>query len=111
MKELLFSYGTLQKGKVQWELFGRALKGSKDVLQGYIISTIEIKDETFIAKGEEKMQKTLIPTSEPADKVEGTVFEITEEELLVADKYEPDNYQRIKITLRSGKEAWIYVTV
>ncbi|NOT50756.1 MAG: gamma-glutamylcyclotransferase [Chitinophagaceae bacterium] len=111
MKELLFSYGTLQKGKVQWELFGRSLKGTKDVLEGYIISEIEIKDEAFLFKGEEKYQRTLIATNSSADRIEGTVLEISEEELQVADKYEPDNYKRIKITLRSGKEAWIYIAV
>ena len=39
------------------------------------------------------------------------VFEITVEELLHADKYEPANYKRIKVKLESGKEAWIYVAV
>ncbi len=109
MKEFLFSYGTLQKGKVQWELFGRALKGTKDVLKGYIISTIEIKDEAFLAKGEDKYQRTLTATNNIADKVEGTAFEISGEELLQADKYEPGNYKRIQVTLRSGLQAWIYI--
>jgi hypothetical protein len=38
-------------------------------------------------------------------------LDITEEELLLSDKYEPDNYKRIKIILESGKEAWIYIAV
>ena len=61
MKELLFSYGTLQKEKVQMELFGRLLQGTKDVLEAYKISFIEIKDEAFLSKGEDKQQRTLIP--------------------------------------------------
>lgn len=105
--EHLFSYGTLQKEKTQLELFGRILNGTKDVLKGYKIALIEIKDESFSAKGEEKVQRTLIPSIN--DFIEGTVFEVSAEELLVADKYEPDNYQRIKVVLASGKEAWIYV--
>ena len=36
-------------------------------------------------------------------------FEITSEELQAADKYEVDDYRRIKRTLRSGEQAWIYV--
>src|SRR5258705_12516192 len=111
MKELLFSYGTLQKEKVQVELFGRLLHGTKDILEGYKISSIEIKDEAFLSKGENKYQQTLIPSNNKIDKVEGMVFEISEEELLLADKYEPDNYKRIKVTLRSGKKAWIYLAV
>ena len=111
MKENLFSYGTLQKEKVQLELFGRLLNGAKDILKGYKLSSIEIKDESFLAKGEEKFQKTLVPTKNDADIIKGTVFEISEEELRFADKYEPDNYKRVKVLLQSGEEAWIYLAV
>ena len=107
MSENLFSYGTLQKDKVQLELFGRLLNGAKDILKDYKIASIEIKDESFLAKGEEKYQLTLIPSKDNI--IEGTVFEISEAELLLADKYEPDNYKRIKVALQSGKKAWIYV--
>ena len=43
--------------------------------------------------------------------IEGTVFEISEEELLLADGYEPDGYERHKVVLQSGNRAWIYRTV
>jgi gamma-glutamylcyclotransferase (GGCT)/AIG2-like uncharacterized protein YtfP len=109
MKENLFSYGTLQKDSVQMELFGRILTGAKDNLEGYKIASIEIKDEAFLAKGEEKFQQTLIQSNEDDDIIEGTVFEVSEEELLLADKYEPDNYKRMRVMLRSGKAAWIYL--
>jgi gamma-glutamylcyclotransferase (GGCT)/AIG2-like uncharacterized protein YtfP len=111
MKENLFSYGTLQKDKVQLELFGRLLNGTKDILKGYKLSSIEIKDESFLAKSEEKYQLTAILSKDDADIIEGTVFEISEEELRFADKYEPDNYKRVKVVLQSGKEAWIYIAV
>ena len=58
MSEYLFSYGTLQQEKTQLELFGRKLHGTSDVLKGYKVATIEIKDETFLTRGEEKFQKT-----------------------------------------------------
>lgn len=109
MKHYLFSYGTLQKEEVQNALFGRTLQGWPDVLKGFKISTIEITDEAFLLKGEEKYQKTLTTSHTPNDFVEGTVFEITEEELLTADQYEPANYQRVNVVLRSGKNAWIYL--
>ena len=109
MNENLFSYGTLQKSEVQLKLFGRLLTGAKDILKGFKLSPIEIKDESFLAKGEDKNQLTLIPSKD--DAVEGTVFEISEEELLLADKYEPENYRRIKVALESGKVAWIYIAV
>lgn len=109
MSENLFSYGTLQKNNVQLELFGRLLTGTKDSLQGYKLASIEIKDESFLAKGEDKFQRTLIPSKDDSDIIEGTVLEISEAELLLADKYEPDNYKRIEIELQSGTKAWIYI--
>jgi gamma-glutamylcyclotransferase (GGCT)/AIG2-like uncharacterized protein YtfP len=109
MKEYLFSYGTLQKEKVQIELFGRILQGSGDRLRGYKATAIEIRDESFLLKGEQKNQQTAIISKDKNDSIKGTVFEITEEELLAADKYEPDGYKRINVVLESGKEAWIYV--
>ena len=108
MNQYLFSYGTLQKEKVQIELFGRILQGSGDTLIGYKVSTIEIKDESFLLKGEQKYQLTAV-ISKDNDNIKGTVFEITEEELHLADKYEPVNYKRVKVVLESGKEAWIYI--
>jgi gamma-glutamylcyclotransferase (GGCT)/AIG2-like uncharacterized protein YtfP len=111
MKEYLFSYGTLQHEKTQLEIFGRILLGTTDILEGYKLFTIEINDQKFIARGEGKFQSTLVCTNYSGDHVEGTVFEIEMEELQLTDQYEPGNYQRIKVKLRSGKEAWIYVAV
>lgn len=111
MPEYLFSYGTLQKEKTQFNLFGRLLKGSKDVLTGYKLFPIEITDEKFLAKGEQKMQLTIVATNNHSDSIQGIALEVTEEELLNADKYEPDNYKRIKVLLQSGTEAWIYAVI
>lgn len=91
------------------ELFGRTLHGSPDMLRGFKTATIEIMDESFLSKGEEKYQQTLIATGDKNDIIIGTVLEITAEELLLADTYEPDNYKRSKVVLDSGKEAWIYL--
>ena len=50
-------------------------------------------------------------TNNTNDGIEGTALELSEEELLFADEYEPDNYKRIKVTLQPGKEAWIYTVI
>src|SRR6185295_6961666 len=110
MGTYLFSYGTLRTEKVQMQIFGRALTGTKDSLKGYKIELIEIKDALFLERGEHKNQQTAVPTTDNSLIIYGTVFEISEDELLLSDKYEPDNYKRIKVVLDSGKEAWIYVT-
>ena len=111
MSEYLFSYGTLQKEAVQLQLFGRKLVGVKDILQGYSICEIEIFDRSFLSKGEERYQETLVHTKDSTGAVVGTVFELTEEELMKADSYEPDNYKRVLIILASGKQAWVYMVV
>ena len=105
--ENLFSYGTLQKEDVQMAVFGRTLDGRTDVLRGYKVCSIEIKDETFISRGEQRMQRTA--TVSDADTVDGMVFEISEQELLVADIYEPTEFKRTRVTLASGKHSWIYI--
>ena len=105
----LFSYGTLQKQNVQLQLFGRILTGRKDILQGYRMATIEITDEKFLSKGEQKVQQTLIATNNNIDFIEGTALELSEEELRTSDQYEPGNYKRKKVKLQSGKEAWVYL--
>ena len=109
MQENLFSYGTLQKDEVQLKIFGRLLVGVRDSLRGYKLSHIEIQDESFLAKGEEKFQLTLTASKNNADIVNGFVFEVLEEELVLADAYEPANYKRVKEALKSGRQAWIYV--
>ena len=109
MYENLFSYGTLQKQSIQLKLFGRVLNGTEDILRGYKLSSIEIKDESFLSKGEENIQLTVIPSLDKNDHIEGTVLEISEDELLLADNYEPDNYKRFEVELESGRKTWIYV--
>ena len=111
MNENLFSYGTLQKESVQLKLFGRLLNGTKDTLKGYQLSSIEIKDESFLSKGEQNIQLTVIPSGNQKDQIEGTLLEIPEEELHLADNYEPDNYKRVEVVLASGRKAWIYAAV
>ena len=49
------------------------------------------------------------PSSNLEDSVSGSLFEITEQELASADRYEKDReYYRIFVTLRSGVRAWVY---
>ena len=111
MKENLFSYGTLQKDTVQLALFGRLLHGSKDRLNDHQLASVEIKDGSFLSKGEQNYQLTVIPSTGNNDSIEGMVFEISAEELLLADNYEPAEYKRVIIALASGKKAWIYLAV
>ena len=108
---LLFSYGTLQKQKVQLELFGRIVQGTNDLLKGYKTVEIEIKDEAVLAKSEQKYHLIAVPSNGKNDFIKGTVLELTEQELKMADGYETEDYKRISVVLDSGRESWVYVAV
>src|SRR5262245_15151559 len=107
--ERLFSYGTLQTESVQLSTFGRKLNGSSDALVGYRLRMIKIEDQDFVATSGAEYHRTLEFTGSTSDFVEGTVFSITQQELEQSDAYEPDGYERARVKLQSGTEAWVYL--
>lgn len=108
-KHYLFSYGTLQLEKVQIENYGRLLKGRKDSLFGYKLDKLRITDIEVLKKSGKEFHPIAIKTGSPNDVIEGTIFEITEEELVSTDKYEVSDYQRVLENFVSGKQAWVYI--
>lgn len=105
----LFSYGTLQKEQVQLETFGRILQGKKDVLSGYELNMLEITDPEVLRKSGQKYHPLLEFSGNADDEIEGVLFEVTEAEILQADEYEVDDYQRIETVFKSGNKGFIYV--
>jgi len=106
----LFSYGTLQDKNVQIANFGRELTGRADALPGYTRGRVAIGDPEVVALTGESYYANLVPSSNAGDAVSGTVFEITEQDLAAADRYEePAGYRRILVTLQSGEQAWVYL--
>lgn len=108
-KHYLFSYGTLQLEKVQIENYGRLLKGKKDTLLSYKLDKLKITDTEVLKKSGKEFHPIAIKTGSPNDVIEGTIFEITEEELIATDKYEVSDYQRVLETFVSGEQAWVYI--
>ncbi len=106
---LLFSYGTLCDPAVQQANFGRLLDGRDDQLPGYRGEMLEITDATVIAISGKTHHPVLQSTGSDAARVDGVVFEITDAELVKADRYEVDDYQRVLARLASGVHAWVYV--
>lgn len=107
--EKLFSYGTLQIESVQQETFGRQLNGFKDVLTGYCLSHVKIRDEAVIKTSGKDIHAILNFTGSEADRVVGTIFEISETEVHQADEYDVEEYTRILGNFRSGENAWMDV--
>jgi gamma-glutamylcyclotransferase (GGCT)/AIG2-like uncharacterized protein YtfP len=105
---LLFSYGSLQQKNVQMATFGRLLQGQADELVGFEQSSITLDDPQVVAISG-KSQHVIVKFNGSEDsRVAGTVFEITDEELLRADQYECAPYERVAAMLASGKHAWVY---
>lgn len=108
--EKLFSYGTLQLEQVQLATFGRKLEGYPDALPGYALTMLKIDDADVVATSGETHHPVVAYTGNPADRVSGTVFAITPQELQHADDYEVEAYRRDRVVLVSGECAWVYVS-
>lgn len=109
MEHLLFSYGTLQNEQVQLDTFNRLLHGVPDELLGFSIRSVEITDMAVLKSSGQRFHPMAVISTNPDDLIKGSVFAITPEELQHADSYEVKDYRRIKVTLVSGKQAWIYI--
>ncbi|ASL43372.1 hypothetical protein bAD24_I07770 [Burkholderia sp. AD24] len=107
--EKLFSYGTLQFEAVQLATFGRKLDGQADDMPGFSMTLLKIEDAGVVATSGKTHHPVVSYSGNPADKVSGTVFSITPEELAQADAYEVSDYRRDRVTLASGVAAWVYV--
>lgn len=105
----LFSYGTLQLEKVQLDTFGRLLSGQADAVIGFQLDYVEITDPAVLASSGQTHHPILRTSSNNFNEVEGTVFEITEQELEAADRYEVEDYMRVEAPTKSGQTCWVYV--
>lgn len=107
--ELLFSYGTLQQQDVQRDTFGRLLKGIKDSVLGYVIDQIRISNKEVLTTSGKEFHPILRKTNRSEDQVQGTVFQLTRQELAQADEYEVDDYVRVSAVTKLGQQVWVYV--
>ena len=106
---LLFSYGTLQQPEVQQATFGRLLRGHSDELPQYAQSLVAIDDPQVVATSGKTHHPIVRFTGSPTDRVPGTAFEVSPEELTRADGYEVAAYTRVSAALASGRIAFVYV--
>ena len=105
----LFSYGTLQQDDVQRATFGRLLHGQADALPGFAQAMVAIDDPQVVATSGKTHHPIVRHSGVAGDRVAGTVFEVSDDELARADDYEVDAYRRVAVTLASGLQAWVYV--
>lgn len=106
---LLFSYGTLRDPDVQRDVFGRTLASSTDRLPGFERFMETVADPDFVRTSGSARHAILRPTTGDAEPITGEALEVTAEELMSADRYEPAGYRRVEVTLASRRSAWVYV--
>jgi hypothetical protein len=109
MSVWLFSYGTLRQPEVQQALFGRPLETDDDALVGFTLSWLTITDPQVIATSGSDRHPILSRTGDPANEVAGSALALSDDELVQADAYEVDDYTRVAVRLKSGRDAFVYV--
>lgn len=60
-------------------------------------SQLEIKDQNVLTTSGTKTHPILILTGKTLDKVNGVVFDISQQELQQADRYEVEDYKRVHV--------------
>lgn len=94
---------------MQIATFGRQVEGAPDALIGFRQDWVEITDPYVLKTSGKTHHPIVTQTDNPDDKVPGTVFSLSPEDIARADEYEVDDYMRAAVSLASGKTAWLYV--
>jgi hypothetical protein len=92
---------------VQLATFGRELNGSPDSLMEFALSMLEITEPKVIATSGARHHPVLRRTGTDHDEVPGMVFDITAAELLAADAYEVDDYERVQVRSKRGRDVFV----
>lgn len=105
----MFFYGTLQDKTVQLANFGPELVSEVEHMLGYSLSWAGITDAELVAASRRTRHPIVMPNNNSNDRVVGTVFQITKQELAAADDYEVADYKMVSVVLASGLTAWVYI--
>ncbi len=93
----LFVYGTLQDPQVQARVYGRVTPGQPDTLPGYRRGEIALGGSVYF-----------IAIEDASASISGLVLNVTSAELAEIDRYEGEDYRRVRVVLASGRSAWVY---
>ncbi|MDW8851940.1 gamma-glutamylcyclotransferase family protein [Flavobacterium sp. MMLR14_040] len=102
--EQLFSYGTLRSKEIQRQVFNRILIGKPDQLLGHKLKSLQIEEEFGMAD-----YVVVVPSADASDIIHGVVFDVSNADLAKVDIFESNSYKRVRVKLKSGTEAWIYM--
>lgn len=94
---------------MQRALFGRVLEAEDDRLRGIRIGMVPISNPQVVALSGTAEHPGLVATGDALNFVAGSALRVTTDELLAADAYEAADYQRVGVTLESGRAAYAYL--
>lgn len=100
MEHLIFAYGTLKESKIRRALLKRQVIAENDTISGFAIEKIYLDGISYPIAVIDPSNKNKIP---------GEVFQVSNREIGIIDEYESGAYKRIKVSLKSGQLAWLYV--
>lgn len=109
-EQLVFSYGALQIAELQRAILGRVFPPEPDILPGFTADYAEMADPRFAELTGSSVHAVLRRTGDPRDKVIGTVYRFTDDELDAADQFEVLMFRREQVVLASGRRAWVYLS-
>ncbi len=98
MSQLVFVYGSLQRGLLHHEQLSGAEFVGEALLSGHALVLYE---DAYPA---------LFRDPASTDPVRGELFSVTTEKLAGLDRFEdvPELYQRVRVRVTDGREAWAY---
>lgn len=87
----VFVYGTLRSGLVRWVVTGSVLESQPARLEGFRRVALDLE-------------------SAPGEHVEGELITVSAKQLARLDRYERlgIRYERVRLRLADGTEAWVY---
>lgn len=98
----LFVYGSLMDTAFRSEILGREIWVDR-----------QDEDEHKLLKGYKVVQHSTLPyptiVPHEVEYVDGAVFEVSEQDLEIFDRYETSAYTRTTVTLSDGEEVFVYI--
>jgi gamma-glutamylcyclotransferase (GGCT)/AIG2-like uncharacterized protein YtfP len=96
--EPLFVYGTLKEPSIQKRVIWREIQGTPEVLESFAIYKVKLESKVYP-----------MIVRKVGSEVSGLAIYVTAEELKRIDYYETEAYARQEVTLKSGKDTWVYL--
>lgn len=105
----LFVYGNFTQPHVHYQILGRRLIGTLDLLPRHRLRMVEITDPQQQEVVKAAQQPGAVETQDAADLIAGTLITVSDFELAAIEAFNSGSFVKKRVTLASGKTAWAFV--